>query len=126
MTFINCNVIESHNVLPEIENAVYDYIQNNNISNLNNNIIPNIINIDPNIRIPENHNREVRGRNNENINVIGVNQNINNIKRNRNSENKELSNKFSLIGLKIIDGDILENYKYKLNNYSHSKIESNI
>ena len=141
LTFINCKVIESHNVLPEIENTVYDYIQNNNISNImsinnrdsnnrihenqnlrvragnyeiNNNIIMSIINRDSNNRIHENQNLRVRDRNYENINAMRVNQNFN--IRERNRENKEWrSNKFSQIGYKIINGDILGKDNYKLN-----------
>lgn len=126
LTFINCKVIESHNVLPEIENTVYDYIQNNNISNPNNNIIPNIINRNPinrirEIREPRVRERErvrvrERDRNNNNINAMRVNPNFN--VRERNSENKELrSNNFSQIGFQIINGDILGNNNYKLNKY---------
>jgi hypothetical protein len=120
LTFINCKVIESHNVLPEIENTVYDYIQNNNISNPNNNIIPNIRNRDSNNRIRENLEPRVRGRNNNNINAIRVNRNFN--VRERNSVNKELRrNKFSQIGYQIINGDILGNYNYKSNKNSPVK-----
>ena len=79
-----------------------------------------INNRDSNNRIHENQNLRVRDGNYENINAMRVNQNFN--IRERNRENKELrSNKFSQIGYKIINGDILGKDNYKLNKYSPVK-----